>query len=130
MYAALQYAASVHCCLVEEWKDCEELKPKAKEKWRFVDKRSEEKKHRMECCAEADRYRCMRCGRGSKYMKMPGSYARKMHRTKVPVKKFWKMGRRHLGGHDFVTKMDRHGEAQKVFGIREAKNGTEVNELL
>ena len=27
---ALQYAASFHC-LVEEWKDCEELKPKPKE---------------------------------------------------------------------------------------------------
>ena len=31
VYAALQYAASFHC-LVEEWKDCEELKPKPKEK--------------------------------------------------------------------------------------------------
>ena len=30
VYAALQYAASFHC-LVEEWKDCEELKPKPKE---------------------------------------------------------------------------------------------------
>ena len=27
-------------------------------------------KHRMEWCAEADRYRCMRCGRRRKYMKM------------------------------------------------------------
>ena len=26
VYVALQYAASFHC-LVEEWKDCEELKP-------------------------------------------------------------------------------------------------------
>ena len=35
MCAALQYAASFHCCLVEEWKDCEELKPKAgNRKWR------------------------------------------------------------------------------------------------
>ena len=33
-YAALQYAASFHC-LVEEWTDCEELKPKPKEKWGF-----------------------------------------------------------------------------------------------
>ena len=32
MYAALKYAASFHC-LVEEWKDCEELKPKPEEKW-------------------------------------------------------------------------------------------------
>ena len=28
VYAALQYAASFHC-VVEEWKDCEEFKPKA-----------------------------------------------------------------------------------------------------
>ena len=37
MYAALQYAASFHCP-VEQWKDCEELKPKPKEKWSFVDR--------------------------------------------------------------------------------------------
>ena len=30
VYAALQYAASFHC-FVEEWKDCEELRPKPKE---------------------------------------------------------------------------------------------------
>ena len=29
-------------------------------------------KHRTEWCAEEDRHRCMRCGRGSKYMEMPG----------------------------------------------------------
>ena len=38
VYAALQYAASFHC-LVEEWKDCAELKPKPKEKWTFVDQK-------------------------------------------------------------------------------------------
>ena len=53
VYVALQYAASFHC-LAEEWKDCEELKPKPKEKWIFVDKKSEETKHRTEWCAEAD----------------------------------------------------------------------------
>ena len=31
VYAALQHAARFHC-LVEEWKDCENLKPKPKEK--------------------------------------------------------------------------------------------------
>ena len=49
MYVALQNAASFHC-LVEEWKDCEELMPK--EKWSFIDKRSEGRKHRAEWCAE------------------------------------------------------------------------------
>ena len=67
VYVALQYAASFHC-LVEQRKDCEEVKPKPKEKWTFVDRRSEGMKHRTEWCAEADRYRCMRCGRGSKYI--------------------------------------------------------------
>ena len=65
VYVALQYAASFHC-LVEEWKECEELKPKPKEKWSFVDRKSEGMKLRTEWCAEADGYRCMRCGRGSK----------------------------------------------------------------
>ena len=35
VYVALQYAASFHC-LVEQWKDCEELRPKPKEKLIFV----------------------------------------------------------------------------------------------
>ena len=71
VYAALQYAASFQC-LVEEWKDCEEHKPKPEEKWNFVDQKREETKHRTEWCAEANKCRCMRCERGSKYMKMPG----------------------------------------------------------
>ena len=71
VYAALQYAASFHC-LVEEWKDCEAPRPKPEEKWNFVDQKREETKHRTEWCAEANKYRCTRCGRGSKYMKMPG----------------------------------------------------------
>ena len=54
VHAALQYAASFHC-LVEQWKGCEELKPKPKEKWVFVDKKGEETKHRTEWCAEADK---------------------------------------------------------------------------
>ena len=37
VYAALQHVASFHG-LVEEWKDCEELRPKPKEKGTFVDK--------------------------------------------------------------------------------------------
>ena len=69
VHAALQYATSFHC-LVEEWKDREVLKPKPKEKWISVDKKSEEMRHRTEWCAEANKFRCMRFGRGSKYMKM------------------------------------------------------------
>ena len=69
VYAALQYAASFHC-LVEEWKDCEELNPKPKKKWNFVDQKREETKHQTEWCAEANKYRCMRCGK-SRCMEMP-----------------------------------------------------------
>ena len=43
VFAALQYAASFHC-LVEEWNDCEELKPRPKEKSTFVDQKREETK--------------------------------------------------------------------------------------
>ena len=35
VYAALQYADSFHC-LVEEWKDCEELKPQSKRRQRSI----------------------------------------------------------------------------------------------
>ena len=91
VYAALQYAASFHC-FVEEWKDCEELKAKPKEKWIFVDQKRETK-HRTEWCAETDRYRCMRCGRGSKYIKMP----RKCTGPKFLSKKFGKMEKASFG---------------------------------
>ena len=49
-YPALQYAASFRC-LVEDWKDCEELKPQPKDKWTFVDRKREETRHRTEWCA-------------------------------------------------------------------------------
>ena len=41
VYVALQYAASFHC-LVEQWKDSDDLRPKPKEMRNFVDKKSEE----------------------------------------------------------------------------------------
>ena len=92
-YGALQYAASFHC-LVEEWRDCEELKPKPKERWIFVDERREEAKHRTEWCAEANKYRCMRCRRSSKYMKRPGKCAG----PKYLSENLEKWGKRYLGG--------------------------------
>ena len=79
VYAALQYAASFHC---------EELKPKPKEKWTFLDQKREETKHRTKWCAETDGYGCVRCGRGSKYMKMPG----KCTGPKFLSYLFWKNG--------------------------------------
>ena len=64
-------------------------------------------KHRTEWCAQADRYRCVRCGRGSKYMKVPG----RCNGPKLLSKGLGKWERRHLGEHDLVRRMDRKGEA-------------------
>ena len=130
VYAALQHAASFHC-LVEEWKDCDELKTKPKEKLTVVDQKREETKHRTEWCAEANKYRCLRCGRGSKYMKMKG-------KCTGPVclsENFGKMEKAiTLGGHDLVRRVDRQGEVlircRKCSALCEAKNGTEIDELL
>ena len=83
VYAALQYAASFHCLV---------HRPKPKEKWVFVEKEWENTKHRTEWCAEADKYRCVRCGRGSKYTKMPGKRTGPKFLSKSPGK--WR--RRHL----------------------------------
>ena len=83
VYVALQHAASFYC-LVEEWTECEELKPKPEEKWIFVNTKSDRTKHRTEWCAEADRYRCWK-------RKQIHEDARKMYWTKISVKKFGKM---------------------------------------
>ena len=72
VFAALQYAASFHC-LVEELQDCEELEPKPQEKWTFANKKGKAQKHHTEWCAKAHKYRCVRCGRSSKNMKMQGT---------------------------------------------------------
>ena len=53
VYAALQDATSFHC-LVEEWKDCGELKPQPTEKMMFVERKREETKHQTEWCAAAE----------------------------------------------------------------------------
>ena len=95
VYAALQHAASFHC-LVEEWKDCDELKTKPEEKLTLVDQKREETKHRTEWCAEANKYRCLRCGRGMKCMKMPG----KCTGPKYLSENLGKWRKRHLGDHD------------------------------
>ena len=129
MYAALQHAASFHC-LVEAWKDCEELRPKPKEVEFRVSKR-QETKHRAEWCAEAIKYRCMRCGRGSKYMMVP----RKCIGPKYLSENLVENGKKqHLGGHDLVRRMDRQGGSsdlvREMLGTCEAKNGTEIDELL
>ena len=105
VYAAWQYAASSHHP-VEQWKDRGEHKPKPKEKWTFVDQKREETKHRTEWCAEASRYRRMRCGKS----KQIHEDARKMRRTKNLSEDFGRRCKQHLAGHDMVRRMDRQRE--------------------
>ena len=70
----------------------EELRPKPKEKWSFIDRKSERMEHRTEWCAEANKYRRMRSGRGSRYMKMPGKCT-----GPISCQKVWNMGKTTFG---------------------------------
>ena len=69
-------------------------------------RKSEEAKHRTERHADAHKFRCMRCGRGNKYMKIKG----KRTGPKYLQTFLGKWVKRHLGGHDLVRKVDRQGE--------------------
>ena len=61
--ASLRYAASFYC-LLEEWHECEEPKPKPKAKVGFfVDRKVGAEPHHTEWCAATSRYRCLRCGK-------------------------------------------------------------------
>ena len=105
--AALQCAASFHC-VVEERKDCDELKPKPKEKWIFVDQQKEETKHRTEWCAEVEKHRCMRVWKRQQVHED----ARKIHKSKILVNiclERWE--RRHLGRTRYGKK---NGQAREV----------------
>ena len=128
VYAALQHSASFHC-LVEKWKDCEELKPEPKEKLIPVEEKSQETKHRMEWCANASKHRCMRCGRGSKNMKMQGKCTRPKYLA------FWvKMWKATCGRTRHGKKNGPAGRildlVQKKLGICATENGTKTDELL
>ena len=71
VFAALQYAASFQC-LVEEWKDREELKLKPKEKLISVD---QEKRGDESCDGVArgnQQVSVLEVWKSSKYMKLPG----------------------------------------------------------
>ena len=95
--AAMLFAASFHC-LVEERKDCEELKPTPKEKWTFVDQKGEARKHRTEWCAAAIKYRCLRCGRSSTNLKIQGKCEGPKWLQEDSKHKLGRWGKSHLGG--------------------------------
>ena len=94
-----------------------------------MDKKKDETKHRTEWCAEASKCRCMRGGRGSKYMKIQG----KCTGPKYLSTNMGKWRKRHLGGHDMIRRMDRGRSPemlQKMLGLCETENGTKFDELL
>ena len=62
--------------------------------------------HRTEWCAETNEYRCMRCGRRCEYVRIPGTCAGPQFLSKF----LETLGKRHVGGHDLVRRMDRQGE--------------------
>ena len=120
VYAVFQYAASFHC-LVEEWNDCEELMPQPKEKWSSVDKNRKETRDRTEWCAAAGKYRCIRCGRGSKHMKMQG----KNTGPENGESDIWEDTTCKKNG-----QVERSSDlVQKMFGFCTTENGTKVDEL-
>ena len=109
-------AASFHC-LVVEWKDCEELKPKPKEQWIFVDQKREETKRRTEWFAETNKCRCMRCGRGNKYLR-----CQENAQGKSTCQQIWEMEKSGLGGHGLVRRMYRQGEVFSAENVRAVRD--------
>ena len=63
-------------------------------------------------------------------MKMPGKYTGPQYLSIV----FGERGKRHLGGHDLVRRVDRQGEVlilvQEMLGLCETMNPTKIDELL
>ena len=51
-------------------------------------------------------YRCIWCGKSGKYMEMPG----KCTGPKYLSERLEKWGKRYLGEHDYVRRVDRQGE--------------------
>ena len=93
------------------FKDCEELEPRPEEKWTFVNRKSEAKKHHTEWCVTVKNYRCVRWSRSSKINKMQRSCAGPKRLAKDAKHKLRGWRKSNLGGHDMVRRVDRHGEA-------------------
>ena len=66
LYAAIGFTAHFHV-QVENWRDTDEIVPKEKVSWYFVQKRREGRKHRTEQCNDlGGHFDCMRCGKRCK----------------------------------------------------------------
>ena len=62
-------------------------------------------------CVAANKYRCMRCGRSNKNMKMQGECEGPKWLKENSKHKLGRWNKTHLGGHDMVRRVDRNGEA-------------------
>ena len=104
--------------------------PQAKEKRIYVDKKREEAKPRTEWCAAASKCRCMRCGRGSKHMKLQGTCTG----PKILGNNFGNMEKATYGRTRYGQKNGLAGRSfdlvQKMVGLCTTENGTKNDELL
>ena len=130
VYAFLQYAASCHC-MVEKWHDCEELQPKPQNKWTCV-KKVEAKKHRTGVvCDSKNGYRCMRCGRSSNNVNMPGKCEDPRWWGKDFNPKLEETEKRRFGrachGWKSGPKWRGVGVVQEVFGLCAVPSGTKAD---
>ena len=129
-YAALPHAASFRC-LVEEWQDCEELDLKWLEKG--VSGQTSGSQEALHSGVRLCKH-CVRCGRSSKKIKMPGTGERPRWLGKTPTKKLKRLGKAHLGGHDMVRRVDPNGEAllwcRKCSGYAKCRLGPKLSEPL
>ena len=88
----------------------------------------EAKRHRTEWCAAGSNYRCMRCGRSSKKMNMPGACEDpRWLGTDFNCKLIKRYENTHLGGQ---SKWRGFVMAQEVFGSCAVPFGTEADEPL
>ena len=113
---------------MEELKDCEELKHMLKGEWTFLNKKGEARKHRTDWCAAANRYRCVRCGRSSKHLKIQGKCGQPKWMREDSKHKLVRWGKSHLGEHDTVRRVDNW--VQKVFGLFAATTGTKMDQSM
>ena len=104
------------------------LSPGQQKKRTFVKKKEEAKKHQTEWCATANKYRCLRCGRSSKHVKMQGECQGPKWLREGSKHKLGRWSKSDLGGHDMVRRVDRHGDAliwcRNCSGYARQKNGT------
>ena len=96
--------------MVEEWKYCEELKPKPKGKWTFANKPKEAQKHQTEWCAAANKYRCIGCGKKKQKHEDARIFCKTNMVDGTPKHKLRRWGQLHVGGHDMVRRVGRNRE--------------------